>query len=311
MKRTVSLFLCAILFAACLFGCSADDPENTASLPSSHSIDPLYSNIIHTLPGAEANRLENRVISETDSFSFCREDGHCFLKFKSGNHEISLNLDEKESCGHGIFFDSMDDMYRWLLAPDISTATEEAIRHCFRWDENKGFLLPDPDCLVTLGLPDDYKLEGVSVHRDNYSLIYQTPTPLDSGRRGGIHMQTISEPEFAIYLAQYYRFQHGRQKHDTSYTVADDIKTADVYEYETQVWKHRDIQYILQSEKSTLFVEEIYVMSKDIPDNDYHLSGVTIFGCSDGLYFTLGVYYSDPEPLLELIDQLTFIKYTP
>lgn len=307
MKRPVCLLLLSALVTAFLFGCSADTPNSTVSSAPQETADPRILEIMDSLSGIKAETPEDQLLAETDMLTLSRKNGHCYLNFKSGNHKIFLDIGEKDSCGHAVFFDSVEQLHQWLLAPTISKDTEEAIRHCTPLDEANGFLFPDPERIFTLSLPFTYRLERAYLHGEEYALTYvQSP----SDRFNGVFIQTISKDRFTSHLEQYYRFQHGRAAYSTSY--AADKNNAIAYEYETEVLKLRDVQYRLQTEDMTLFVEEHYLLSRHDPaDSDYHFANVTIFGCIDGLFFTLNRYHSDPQTLIGLLDDLKIVKYVP
>ena len=312
MRKTILKMLCIILFSACLFGCSCNNPQDTADRPT-HPIaqdatSPFILDIIDSF-SSNANNLPDQILTVTEECTVYRKGGHCFLDFKSGNHKVSMNISDKDSCGHAMIFDSMEELCQWLGNPDFSGNTEEGIRHCFPLHPEYGFFIPDSERLCILDLPDEYYLQSVSIKGEQFSLVYETYERLPSGRYGGILIQFISEDWFAYDLARYCRFQRGTAPYSKSYVMEE--KNATVYEYEEAGNQLRDIQYILQTDTQTLFVAETYILKPGDVNNDYILADITIIGSAHGMYFSIRPYYSDKEELIQLITELEIVEYTP
>ena len=312
MKKLISAMFCICLVAAILFGCFCDSSQNTAtptvSPISQDATSPFILDIIDTL-SAHSKMLPDQILAKTDECTVYRKDGHCFLDFKSGNQKVSMDITDKDSCGHAMIFDSMEELCQWLDYPVFTGNTEEGIRHCFPLNSENGFYVPDPENLYILDLPDEYHLQSVSIRGERFELVYKTHEPLPTGRNGGILIQFIDKDLFAYDLARYYRFQRGNAPYNNTYRIEENSAT--VYEYESFGNKCRDIQYCLETDAQTLFVAEHYIRISDHTGDDYRLASIDIFGSAHGVYFRIGPHYSSYESLRQVINALKIVEYAP
>ena len=316
MYRFLSILLAVLLLSALLAGCTSEVPM----LPQNHSnsnyvnfdLQNIYvQDILDTLPRNNQEVLPDEILAETDIYTYYRKNGACYLNFKSGNHRISLDLDEKDSCDHRFWFDSMEEAYQWLCSPVFTAHIEEIFRHCWPLDPDNGFLMPDPQRLYVCETPEEYELKSVDFNGWRFTLIYQTKERLKSGRHGAFVISSTSVEGITNWLKKYYRFDQGTTTHkiDISHNVGD--HNSSVYEYETANWKHRYIHYLLEEENRILFYEERYIVSTDYPSKNYHLAEVVVFGCEKGIYYSLSPHYSDWEPFFEVIPKIALIEYQP
>lgn len=312
MKRTVCLLLCLTLFATFFSGCSKKEEQVSIPQPTEPPIPQYIYDLAESYPEAPPEQLPDKVFADTEVYTLYREDGICYLSFKSGNYKIHYVLDDKESPPYiSKVFNSteeenqclMEEKYQWLCSPVITEDVEQQIRNTFPLDEEKGFIFPDPEQLYILQLPEEYELIQTDLH-DYYAYKSQ------NRRRDGCAMTLITKESFISALANYHRFEYQEFPFDVTRTDEEDGTT--IYEYESLGYKIRTVLYTMQTENRTLFIEKEYIDSIESPNvYGYHFSEVKIFGYDNGKYFRLGVFYSDPEPLLELVDKVTIVKYQP
>ena len=306
MKRLVCLLLCFFLSPVLFLGCSKNSSQTNTTPIAQKTIHPYITELMTSFPEADWELLPDEILYETDEYIYYREDGICYISFHSGNYKIVC--DRKDAPSGSPAFNSMEEKYQWLCAPEISDAHEESIRYWNTLVEEKGFIFQDRDRLYTAELPDEYylKISGIA-----NSLAFQTHERLESGRCGGCYIAVISKDSFISKLTNYYRFQLGNASYETSYSI--DENNATVYEYETDVGTRRYVQYCVQIDSQTIFIEECRGDSHSdrVGSTINELYSVDIFGYENGLYFEIDVFYSDPEPLLELVGKIKIVKYDP
>ena len=313
MRKIFSALLPILLLAGLFSGCSSSLPPDFDYTNGAYVSFDLSNvdvqEVIDTLPKSDLEILPDEVIAETDMYIYYRTNGNCYLNFKSGNHRIILDIDEKDSCGHRFTFGSIEKAYQWLCAPVFDKQTEEIFRHCWPLDAENGFIMPDPQRLYIFETPEEYLLDSVDFYGDKFSLIYKTKERLASGRYGAFTVGSINGQSFTKKLKNYYRFDFGTPKQNIhiSHSIRDD--NASVYEYETTVWKERHVHYLLEDDHRTVFYEETYLLAKDSPEEDYHFAEATVFACEKGIYYTMGIHYSDWEPFLEVIPKIELVLY--
>ena len=83
-----------------------------------------------------------------------------------------------------------------------------------------------------------------------------------------------------------------------------------IYEYENNGYKQRIELSCIQTENRTIYIEKGYIDNIEHPnDYGYHLCDVNIFGYDNGRFFTLRPHHQVFEPFLELLDEVTIVKY--
>lgn len=304
MARLVYLMMCLLLFTGLLFGCSENIPLDNTAPEVPETIPPYIMELMDSFPEAE-RELPDQILYETDEYIYYRENGICYISFRSGNHQIECDF--KDAPTYSPVFHSMEEKYQWFCAPEITAAHEASIRYWNTLDEENGFIFQDRDRLYTAEFPDEYDLNRTSLEN---SLVLQTHERLESGRYGGCNVAVVDKDSFASSLSHYYRFQLGNASFLRSYK--DPVINADVYEYERNNWLCRTVQYCRKTETKTVFIEENYILAKEFyTSEDYHLSEITVFGYDNGHYFSMSPFYSDPELLPELANEIKIIPYTP
>lgn len=304
MNRRLCSLLCLILLCTVICSCSQDRSPNYNTPPINEPTPPYILELMKSYPEATV-QLPDEVLYEADEFIYYRENGVCYISFHSGNNRIEH--DEKDAPSYAPVFQSMEEKYQWFCAPKISADHEATIRSSCTLVEGKGFVFQDRDLLYTAELPGEYRLDRTAIVN---SLVFTTHERLESGRYGGCHLAVISKKSFTSHLISFYRFQLGKVAYDTSYSFEE--KNATVYEYETEFGKRRYVQYRVQAGAQTYFIEEYRgdSYSDRVGPIVNELYSVKIFGYDNGIYFSMGVFYSDPEPLIELVGNIKIVKYT-
>ena len=315
MKRLILFFLCCVALVACLCSCAQQisglpvpDTTRQPNPIAQDATSPFIRQILASMPKSDVASLEDAILAETDEYMYYRSGGRCYLSFKSGDKKESYTEEEiKEgSMIHTVHFETLDEMHQWLEKPELTQEDASVIRHTFPLIEGKGFLMLDREMLYVPELPEGYHFESAEFMGERYNIVFKTDEKLTSGRYGGGMISFIEEEEFARKLAYFYRYQRGHAAYDVSYTIEENNAT--VYEFHKDVGIRRHVQYCLETENGVLFIEELRYDSGS-ETNKLVAMGMEILGCQNGVYFTLGVHYTDPEQLLEFAKQMKLVPY--
>ena len=310
LKKAFLVLLSLLLLAGLFTGCEEEVPQGSLSAYIKFDLSNVdVQDVMDTLPKAEPKNLPDEILVDNEIYTYYRQDGLCYLNFKSGNDRISMDLDEKDGCDHRFWFGSMEEAYQWLCCPVFTEHTKEIFRHCWPLDSEKGFYMPDLQQLYVAETPEDYKLDSVDFWGHRFVLIYQTQERLASGRYGAFTLTCLSEDSFREKLKNYYRFARGSANRKL-YTDFNE-KGATIYEYETDVGKHRHVLYTAKTEQIVWFYEDHYYVDKSYLEEGYHFARPTVFGCLNGLYFSFVNHYSDWDALYEVIPQIRIVDYKP
>lgn len=315
MKKVISALLFALLLTGLFSGCDAETPPPADYTNSAYLIFNLdnvdVQDVIDTLPQSDLEPLPDEVLAETDVYTYYRKNGVCYLNFKSGNHRITMDIDEKDSCDHRFTFASMDEAYQWLCHPVFTAHIEEYFRHCWPLDAENGFLMPDPQRLYVCEAPEEYQLESVDFRGVGFALIYKTKELLESRRYGAFVVGSRSSESFTEALKKYYRFDRGTPKQATeiSHSIRDD--NASVYEYETYELKNRIVHYTLEETTKKVFIEEHYGLPDGNKTREYLLYDATVIACEKGICYSISNHYSNMEEVLKILPHLKLVEYQP
>ena len=311
MKRGLCILLCTILLCTTLAGCDnrLDSTQET--------IHPYIAELIDSLPASDAVNLPDQLIAETDQYTFSRMDGICYLSFKSGNYEIDIN--EKDGYRTQIQFNSLDELYQWLNAPQITAETETIIRHLFPLDNNHGFILPDPERLYTIEIPG-YTQGSVSLRNNCYQIGFTSQEHLNNDSKCGFFVSFCRKDIFSKWLMNHYRFKlRSKKLADPDF---DTYQIDHITYYEMNInpdWRRRFAQYELQIDNRILFIEEHFtIMDANNPSISAEspvLYDVDVLGYENGAYFSLANYcdkectYGTTE--IDLGKELKIVEYVP
>lgn len=300
-KRTCILF-CILLICASLSGCSH---ENHSIESTAHKTHPYITSLMDSFSQSCEEHLPDKLFVETEEYSIYRKSGTCYLSFKSGNQRLSYENGCKECVGHTLLFDSMDELYDWLLSPEFSDKNMSIIQHAFPLDPENGFIIADPENLKTIVLPDEYHIESVGLGGECCWIVFKTNERLPSGRDGGGLLVLNDTKQFEYQLSSFYSFELGEVAYKAKYD--DEINNTTTYEYETG-WELRRVQQCLQTEEGSRYIEKEFAKGND---DEYHLSSVDIFGYENHTLFTLSSHYSDDEDLIRINEWLKITDYIP
>jgi hypothetical protein len=317
MAKRLFVLFCVLMLVLCLLGCvqqnkapSSPIATRPAGAIAQDATSPFIQQIVASMPQADHAPLEDAVLAENDEYVYYRKDGQCYLSFKSGNTHLNYTHEElKEGDLAGtIFFQESQELLSWLQKPQMNEKYLAFIQHSIPLHEEYGFLMPDAQVLMAPELPKGYSLKCAEIGPYGYGFEFKSSFRLPSGRYGGGWFEVISQQRFASKLAYYYRYARGHAAYGKTYTLQEN--GANVYETVGQYRTTRYIQYCLESEGRILFIEECrYDSSGGKKPIVNELSSVDIFGCENGVYFTVRVHYTDPDQLLALAKNMKLVPF--
>lgn len=318
MKKSIYLLLCIILFTVPLYGCS----NETEPLPTQETIHPYIVELMDSLPDAE-DAMPDQVIAETDKYTFYRKNGICYLSFKSGNQQIVDCPDKECPLSHGFSFDSMEDLYQWLKAPEIDTNKEIAIRHTFLLDDENGFMLPDPYRLYTIETPDGYTVTNVNLGASVHRISFENSNHNDSQNVCSFGLEFCHEAMFPQWLSRLYSHKTNACNNDHKHEEYHSGNVTYVEWVDDDNSRSRNAYYVLETKDKTIFVSEyarIHApenpsVTPEFPDQE----DVGYLTYSNGAYYSLWNHcsrscdYKQDEDVmqLKLINEFDIIHYVP
>lgn len=301
MKKAVCILMSFVFLVTAFSGCTKEVEE---------TISPYITDLMDSLPPTES--LPDCLIAETDRYTFSRIDGICYLSFKSGNYQIEYN--EHEAGQMTIDFKSLDALQQWLKKPIITEKYENIIRKFFTLDGEKGFILPDPDCLYTI---EGYTVNDVSIRSSSYTLSFVKSENNDMQNSSTFYMEFCRENVFRKRLSRHYAHKvntcnndhhHDEyQKNNISYVeYTNDLGSRQRFEY-----------YIFQEENKTIFVSEQSCIgdseNPSVSPESPVLRDTNALGYHNGAYFSLWTYCKDKqterEAMIDLIQRIEIVHY--
>lgn len=332
MKKSVCLLLCIVLSAMPLFGCSKEKDTSNLTLNQDTSlsqiqetIHPYIAELMDSLPEAE-DPMPDQVIAETEKYTFYRKNQICYLSFRSGDQQIKycLNNDEK-SCvyPHGFSFDSMEELYQWLIAPEIDTVKEIAIRHAFLLDEENGFILPDPYRLYTIETPKGYTVTNVNLSVIGHRISYTNSNHQEFPNVCNFGLEFCNKAMFSRWLTHKYSHKTNACNNVHHHEEYDSENVSYVEWTNDDGSRSRSTYYVLETEDKTLFISEYArIHAPDDPSvtpehPDRENTSVSTY--SNGAYFSIWGYcprscdrkQDEDDMKLDLYKKLEVIHYVP
>jgi hypothetical protein len=327
--RLCSFVLALMMVFSIAVGCSPA-PENASTGPTSTGsptepeeklkIDEeqvkaiqtiLADEIMRAFPLDQSNSLPDEILYETDTYQILRKNSQCYLNLFAGNTPSG----EPMSSGCIVYspylrFDNLDQLYQTLTADGLSDSQISGITRCFPLNSEIGFILPDPQRLVAVTLPEILEISSVKVYGEDLDYYYREMDKNYPRLAGNISI--LDRQKFQENMKWYNRFRADPGQYQTAFVIPE--LNAIAYDCNVPAGVFRFVQYSVQTESKTLFIEERYAIERSntgaIASDTVPLD-ITVFGYENGYYFSISLSGTQMRPSIEFLDSFHFKAYTP
>ena len=203
-------------------------------------------------------------------------------------------------------FSSVEEMKNAIETGDFSDLEMEALRMFAKKNESGDVLVCDLDNILEPLVPTGFLLEHITWHGLDYTFYY---TEVDG--RIAIQLHN-SERNKKMFEEEYINFLNNP---NVTLTASDTEpeRNATIYYYETYIAKLKEIQYVIQTEDKTYYIDEFYMVSrKDGRDHSDYSDTVPqyvqVWGTDKGIEF-YAMIDIDERPSMEFLSQIGIRKY--
>ena len=271
----------------------------------------LADEMMRALPPSQTEPLRDAVLFETERYQIHRQDGHCYLSLTAGNKHSG----EPSSSGcivlsPYLYFDSLEHLYDILTKGTLSDAHISSITRSFPLDAEKGFYLPDPHKFFSVTLPEGLEISRIHIYGEELSYGYRE-IDKDYPRIGG-NITILDQQKFGACLNRFNRFRADPNLYRTAHTIPE--LNAIAYDCTVPAGVFRYVQYCVQTDSKTLYIEETYAVERSNPGaiaSDTVPLDITVFGYENGYYFSISLSGTQMRPSIEFLDSFHFKAYTP
>lgn len=271
----------------------------------------LADEMMRALPPAQAEPLPDAVIYETETYQIHRKDGHCYLNLFDGNKHSG----EPSSSGcifysPYLYFDALEQLYDALTTDTLSDGAIQGITRCFPLDAEQGFYLPDPHQFFSIILPDGLEFSKIQVYGEDMSYSYRE-LDKDYPRLSG-YVDVCSQQHFKACLRHFNRFRANPSLYRTAHTVPEVSGIA--YDCDAPAGVFRYVQYCVQTDSKTLFIEETYAVERSHPGaiaSDTVPLEITVYGYENGYYFCVTISGAQARLSLNFLNGFHIEPYIP
>lgn len=328
--RPLSIFLAFLMIIPAMAGCAPTTqtpPTTTESAPTTttesvqtpqideEQVEPikniLAAEIMRAFPLDQSNSLPDEILYETDTYQILRKNSQCYLNLFAGNTPSG----EPMSSGCIVYspylrFDNLDQLYQTLTADGLSDSQISGITRCFPLNSEIGFILPDPQRLVAVTLPEILEISSVKVYGEDLDYYYREMDKNYPRLAGNISI--LDRQKFQENMKWYNRFRADPGQYQTAFVIPE--LNAIAYDCNVPAGVFRFVQYSVQTESKTLFIEERYAIERSntgaIASDTVPLD-ITVFGYENGYYFSISLSGTQMRPSIEFLDSFHFKAYTP
>lgn len=271
----------------------------------------LADEMMRALPPSQTEPLPDAVLFETDSYQIHRQDGHCYLNLTAGNKHSG----EPSSSGcivlsPYLYFDSLEHLYDILTRGTLSDTHISGITCSFPLDAEKGFSLPDPHKLFSVTLPEGLEISRIRIFGEELSYGYREIGKNYPRLSGDITI--LDQQEFVACLKRFNRFRADPNLYRTAHTIPE--LNAIAYDCTVPAGVFRYVQYCVQTDSKTLYIEETYAVERSNPGaiaSDTKPLEITIYGYENGYYFCVTLSGIETRPSLDFLDCFHIEPYIP
>ena len=265
-KSLVSLALVLLL----LSGCTQTKPQQSPS-PSA--------------PAQTELSTGKEILAQTETHTLYKTNNQCYLDLNAGN----INTSQSSGCliyPCQLEFASIAEMYKTLMHDPFSEEDIATIQNGFPASA-AGFLIPDPNNLCDLHLPEDIEIVNILLQSDRYSFWFRT-----NGSACEIvgSLTVVPESYFSEQLnTGYDPFKTGKAEYESAVQIPERSATAYTVITEQETYKY--ILYTLQQNNQTLYIRERYTVASSVDPNTSDTSPniIDIFGQENGIYYICNI----------------------
>ena len=207
-------------------------------------------------------------------------------------------------------FSSVEEMKNAIETGDFSDLEMEALRMFAKKNESGDVLVCDLNNIQDGVVPDDFKLTNVQWTGSNYTLTYR------ADKEAFIGIVLFDDDYYKSSFDEYY--SNYLEYHTVKLTGQgqEPERNATVYYYESPSTKLKQIQYVIQSEEKTYYVNEYYATGRTdgspSTTTDDHSDTVPqyvqVWGTDKGIEFYAMIDINE-RPSMEFLSQIGIRKY--
>ena len=207
-------------------------------------------------------------------------------------------------------FSSVKEMKNAIMTGRFSGLEMEALRTYAEKNEKGDVLICDVDNISEPVLPAEFSLDRIVWRGLNYTFYYYTEND------GSIYIR-LHNPERDKELFDEY-YTSFLERWSVSFTAKDTEpeRNATVYYFESSTTKQKQIQYVIQSDNKTYYVNEYYAIGRkdgyiSTSSSDYSDTVpqyVQVWGTDKGVEF-YAMIDIDERPSMEFLSQIGIRKY--
>ena len=289
VRVTCLLFVILLLFS----GCGEAVPQESQTQP------------VPSISAATVPTTAPVVVPKPMPYTLKVENGQYFMEFteKAPSFSGSQSIFWPE-------FSSVKEMKNAIMTGRFSGLEMEVLRTYAEKNEKGDVLICDVDNISEPVLPAEFSLDRIVWRGLNYTFYYYTEN--DGSIYIRLHNPERDKEMFEKYYANY-------QDHHSVLLTGQDVepeRNATVYYYESPSTKLKQIQYVIQSEEKTYYVNEYYATGRTdgspSTTTDDHSDTVPryvqVWGTDKGVEF-YAMIDIDERPSMELLSQIGIRKY--
>ena len=261
--------------------------------------------------------LPDAVIFQNDVYIIERKNGKCRLNFKEGNEKDQISTDGCVQYPPYIEFASLEAMTEALTSGTLDDYQLFIIRNFFERNEDDSIVILDPEKFLVPTLPLHNTIKTVQLCGDYCNFVLQAPQNSETDTKPTFYyFNQLSQESYDDNLSDFEEDVKGLNSPayvDLVRTTTED-RNATVYEYSTEMGRFRQILYTVTRRNTTIYVREFYriqaspnhpdaIVSETVPRE------VRLFGCDDGICFSVYDYNLTERPSMEWIGTFGIEEY--